>query len=81
MYWGFGIAAHIDQVDASSIGFSGEGPIVDRWSKIGTLFAEGAIDRRYSHCVGNKNGTSERSQKTVTATSYYLVCKVTDRPF
>jgi hypothetical protein len=27
---GFGIAAHIDQADASSIEFSGEGPIVDR---------------------------------------------------
>jgi hypothetical protein len=27
---GFGIAAHIDEVDASSITFSGEGPIVDR---------------------------------------------------
>jgi hypothetical protein len=44
-YWRFGIAAHIDQVDASSIAFSGEGPIVDRGSNIGTLFAEGAIDR------------------------------------
>jgi hypothetical protein len=26
---GFGIAAHIDQTDASSIAFSGEGPIVE----------------------------------------------------
>jgi hypothetical protein len=78
---GFGIAAHIDQVDASSIAFSGEGPIVDRGSKIGTLFAEGAIDRVTGIVSATTTQTSERSQKTVAATTYYLVCKVADRPF
>jgi hypothetical protein len=78
---GFGIAAHIDQVDASSITFSGEGPIVDRGSKIGTLFAEGAIDRVSGIVSATTTQTSERSQKTVAATTYYLVCRVADRPF
>ena len=78
---GFGIAAHIDQVDASSIAFSGEGPIVDRGSKIGTLFAEGAIDRVTGIVSATTTQTSERSQKAVAATTYYLVCKVADRPF
>jgi hypothetical protein len=40
----FGIAAHIDEVDASSITFSGEGPI-DRGSQVATLSALRAIDR------------------------------------
>ena len=75
---GFGIAAHIDQVDASSIEFSGEGPIVDGGSKIGTLFALGAIDRVTGIVSATTTQTSERSQ-TVTATTYYLVCNVTDR--
>jgi len=70
---GFGITAHIDLLDASSIEFSGEGPIVDRGSKIGTLFAEGAIDRVTGIVSATTTRTSERSQKTVTATSYYLV--------
>jgi hypothetical protein len=78
---GFGIAAHIDQVDVSSIEFSGEGPIVDRGSKIGTLFAAGAIDRVTGIVSATTTLTSERSQKTVTATTYYLVCKLTDRLF
>jgi hypothetical protein len=77
---GFGIAARIDQVDASSIEFSGEGPIVDGGSKIGTVFAEGAIDRVTGIVSATTTQTSERSQKTVTATTYYLVCKVADRP-
>jgi hypothetical protein len=42
---GFGIAARVDQVDASSIEFSGEGPIVEGGSNIGTVFAQRAIDR------------------------------------
>jgi hypothetical protein len=78
---GFGIAAHIDQIDASSIAFSGEGPVVDRGSKIGTLFAEGAIDRVTGIVSATTTQTSERSQKTVAATTYYLVCNVTDRQF
>jgi hypothetical protein len=78
---GFGIAAHIDLLDASSIEFSGEGPIVDRGSKIGTLFAMGAIDRVTGIVSATTTLTSERSQKTVTAKTYYLVCKVTDRQF
>ena len=78
---GFGISAHIDLLDASSIEFSGEGPIVDRGSKIGTLFATGAIDRVSGIVSATTTQTSERSQKTVTATTYYLVCKVTDRRF
>ena len=78
---GFGIAARIDQIDASSIEFSGEGPIVDGGSNIGTLFAEGAIDRVAGIVSATTTQTSERSQKTVTATTYYLVCKVTDRRF
>jgi hypothetical protein len=77
---GFGIAARIDQLDASSIEFSGEGPIVDSGSNIGTLFAEGAIDRVTGIISATTTQTSERSQKTVTATTYYLVCKVADRP-
>ena len=76
---GFGIAAHLDLVDASSIEFSGEGPIFDRGSKIGTLFVMGAIDRVTGIVSATTTQTSERSQKTVTATTYYLVCKVTDR--
>ena len=76
---GFGIAAHIDLLDASSIEFSGEGPIVDRGSKIGTISALGAIDR-VTGIVSATTTMSERSQKTVTGTSYYLVCKVADRP-
>ncbi len=76
---GFGTVARIDQVDASSIEFSGEGPIVYRGSKIGTLFAAGAIDRVTGIVSATTTQTSERSQKTVTATTYYLVCKVTDR--
>ena len=76
---GFGIAAHLDIVDASSIEFSGEGPIVDRGSKIGTLFATGAIDRVTGIVSATTTQTSERSQKTVTATTYYLVCKATGR--
>jgi hypothetical protein len=75
---GFGIAAHIDQVDSSSIEFSGEGPIVDRGSKIGTLFAVGAIDRVTGIVSATTTLTSE---KTVTATTYYLVCNVSDRQF
>ena len=79
---GFGITAHIDQVDASSIAFSGEGPIVDPGSKIGTLFAAGAIDPAFTGIVSaTTTQTSERSQKAVAATTYYLVCKVADRPF
>jgi hypothetical protein len=78
---GFGIAAHIDLIDASSMEFSGEGPIVDGGSKIGTLFATGAIDRVTGIVSATTTQTSERSQKTVTATTYYLVCKVTDRQF
>jgi hypothetical protein len=77
--FGFGITAHIDLLDASSIEFSGEGPIVDRGSKIGTLFATGAIDRVTGIVSATTTQTSERSQKTVTATTYYLVCKVTGR--
>ena len=76
---GFGITAHIDLLDASSIEFSGEGPIVDRGSKIGTLFVMGAIDRVTGIVSATTTQTSERSQKTVTATTYYLVCKVTGR--
>jgi hypothetical protein len=75
---GFGIAARIDQIDASSIEFSGEGPIVDGGSNIGTLFAEGAIDRVAGIVSATTTQTSERSQKTVTATTYYLVCKVAE---
>ena len=75
---GFGIAAHLDLVDASSIEFSGEGPIFDRGSKIGTLFAMGAIDRVTGIVSATTTLTSER--KTVTATTYYLVCNVADRP-
>ena len=78
---GFGIAARIDQIDASSIEFSGEGPIVDGGSNIGTLFAEGAIDRVTGIVSATTTQTSELSQKTVMATSYYLVCRVADRPF
>lgn len=78
---GFGVTAHIDLLDASSMEFSGEGPIVDRGSKIGTLFATGAIDRVAGILSATTTQTSERSQKTVTATTYYLVCKVTDRRF
>jgi hypothetical protein len=74
---GFGIAAHIDEVDASSITFSGEGPIVDRGSK-GTLFTMGAVDRVTGIVSATTTQTSERSQKTVTATTYYLVCTVTE---
>jgi hypothetical protein len=76
---GFGIAARIDQIDASSIEFSGEGPIVDGGSNIGTLFAEGAIDR-VTGIVSATTTQTSRSQKTVTATTYYLVCKVANRP-
>jgi hypothetical protein len=75
---GFGIAAHIDEVDASSITFSGEGPIVDRRSQVATLSALGAIDRVTGIVSATTTQMSERSQKTVTGTSYYLVCKVTD---
>jgi hypothetical protein len=78
---GFGIAAHIEILDASSIEFSGEGPIVDRGAKIGTLFAMGAIDRVTGIVSATTTLTSERSQKTVTAKTYYLVCNVTDRQF
>jgi hypothetical protein len=74
---GFGIAAHIDEVDASSITFSGEGPI-DRGSQVATLSALGAIDRVTGIVSATTTQMSERSQKTVTGTSYYLVCKVTD---
>jgi hypothetical protein len=77
---GFGIAAYIDLIDASSIEFSGEGPIVDRGSEIGTLFAMGAIDRVTGIVSATTTLTSQRSQKTVTATTYYLVCNVADRP-
>ena len=75
---GFGIAAHIEILDASSIEFSGEGPIVDRGAKIGTLFAMGAIDRVTGIVSATTTLTSE---KTVTATTYYLVCNVSDRQF
>ncbi len=77
---GFGIAARIDEVDASSIEFSGEGPIVDGGSNIGTLFAEGSIDRVTGIVSATTTQTSEATQKTVTATTYYLACKVADRP-
>ncbi len=77
---GFGIAARIDEFDASSIEFSGEGPIVDGGSHIGTLFAEGAIDRVTGIVSATTTQTSEGTQKTVTATTYYLACKVADRP-
>src|SRR5689334_23726271 len=36
---GFGIAAHIDLLDASSIEFSGEGLLVGGGAKMGTWFA------------------------------------------
>jgi hypothetical protein len=77
---GFGITARIDLLDESSIEFSGEGPIVDRGSKIGTLYATGAIDRVTGIVSATTTQMSERSHKTVTATTYYLVCNVTDRP-
>jgi len=77
---GFGITAHMDLLDASSIEFSGEGPLVDRGSKIGTLSALGAIDRVTGIVSATTTQMLERSQKTVTGTSYYLVCKVADRP-
>jgi hypothetical protein len=76
---GLGITARIDLLDESSIEFSGEGPIVDRGSKIGTLYATGAIDRVTGIVSATTTQMSERSQKTVTATTYYLVCNVTDR--
>jgi hypothetical protein len=76
---GFGITAHMDLLDASSIEFSGEGPIIDRGSKIGILFALGAIDRVTGIVSATTTQMLESSQKAVMGTSYYLVCNVTDR--
>lgn len=70
---GFGTVGRIYQVDASSIAFDGEGPIVYRGINAGTLSISGMIDR----VTGTASATTiqmsaDATKKIVTTTTYDL---------
>jgi len=80
-----GIVAHIDSVDATSILFSGEGPVMYRGQPttgLGTVSVEGQIDRVTGAVLANKmQFAGGKDNKVIANDSWELFCKVTNHLF